>query len=203
MLGQIFYTGDNSISLPDFMYMDTNTFIDLAYKRKYQNNVADFLLRAESNNTVLTYSDHVIEELLDNIHYVIMNEKADSSNFKHNKNKRLSRWKQYENLPHVNHGTEVLERFDELYNMITNTDSDLFYKLETPSSEELNKWMKLFIEEGIPPKDAKHAAIMKSHEINDIFTNDFGFTKSSLINVYGHGPRFENYVYNQKKKHSY
>ncbi len=172
----VFSTLGSSPNLPDDCYIDTNAIVELALNRRYNTDVADFLIAASANNTLITFSDHTLDELLHTIHVSVYEEEAKKAGF-------TGGWKEYENSG-ANHGQAVWDKYTEAIATLESYAGDVLLKLENPSPDDIMECVRKLMLHGVAPKDAKHVSIMHLNGVNSVFTLDAGYVRAPNLNIY-------------------
>lgn len=171
------------LSYPDFIYLDTNSVVEIGLNRTYSNQVMTFMKDATKNDTIFVYSSHMYEELKQTIHVDLLNREMKNQGFKVDKKNSKPPWKQFEDTG-VNIGPTTISVVNDLVDILKSTTANTLYELEEAPSEELRPLIDAYISVGIAPKDAKHSAIMNYNGLNNILTLDKGFMKVPDINIY-------------------
>lgn len=180
---KVFSIPNNNLVYPEFMYVDTNAVVEIGLNRRYKQQIMDFILAAVANDTMLVYSPHMLEELKQTIHVNVLNKEMRNSRFRADGNNPKAPWKQFEDT-NVNVGPTTIAEFNNIIADLGRATSNTFYDLGDGSISDIGNLTNKYMEVGIAPKDAKHAAIMDHNQINNVLTVDNGFTKIPNINIY-------------------
>ncbi|MGK0576870.1 type II toxin-antitoxin system VapC family toxin [Macrococcus capreoli] len=166
----------NSKLIDKDIYMDTNTIMNLYDNRNNHttNNIKRFISEVNANNSVLYYSQHVLDEMTTVLHKNYQN--------------------QFKSLNQLNNTKEISKDegkqiFSQVYNEVKNFESDILSKISnkiTFETEEVDKMkIQLSLNTGMVVPDSKHIAIAKTNGIHSILTDDKDFLAAENLNIYG------------------
>lgn len=175
---------------PELIYIDTNVVLDIMEQRSYGEISEEYLQELIQKDGMITWSNHLIEELHDFFHYQIYNEEAEKIGVPSNIN-NPHKW--LENtatdqqssvlnklvVQKVNQAIEYLEQFG--------------VQFDPPNTVEVNNLAtNLYANYGTNYKDSKHVAIATLAGTNNILTQDAGYLKFPNVNVFGASSKIVN-----------
>jgi hypothetical protein len=176
------WSRSTNTNLPEFIYLDTNSVLDIGLNRRHKNALMSFIGYASKNDTIFIYSPHMLEELKHTVHVAILEEEARKINFSDDGSGKPL-WKQLENSG-FNAGPLTLKKHEDIMHILKTASSENLMEIDNPPNKELEAHTNEYMKIGIAPKDAKHAAIMNCFHVNNILTKDAGFIKVPDINIY-------------------
>lgn len=173
----------NSDTFPDFLYIDTNVVLDIMEQRSHGQLSEDYLKELVKRGGMITWSNHLMEELTDYFHYQIYTQEslklgtARSGNTHPRKVLENSATDQ----DSANYAKQVLQKVTGAKNYLRQlgVQSD-------PDVEEVNELAThLYSNYGSNLKDSKHVAIANLSGTNNILTQDSGFLRYPEVNIFG------------------
>jgi len=162
------------------LYVDTNSWVDIALGRVHGPAIEDYLVNYVSQDgiQIILWSPHSTDELLQCIQVDEYYKEAKIRGIRGNKAyKQLEDTISVSDAQHLN--ASAMQRYDTMFKRFEKNVYEIDRKLDImPTVKEI---MKLY---GVPFKDAKHLAYMWHEETNNLVTNDHRFTLIPGINVF-------------------
>jgi predicted nucleic acid-binding protein len=183
-------------------YLDTNVLVQYFYQEildkyhpnegngseykyhkenlKRQQHVRKLLEIFKYKPKLLHISTHTLNEFQDTIVVKWLKTIVEELRITYEGSKKEN-WKELEDEHFGDIGITFAELSDKLISEFVNDFKPTIIDIPNNLFYKTNIYIK---EHGIPPKDARHLAIMHKYKINNIITLDGGFIRSPNINIY-------------------
>ncbi len=175
----VFISTRNSVNtnlIDDFIYMDSNVLINLYNNENISPTqyLHQFISAVQSNDSILVYSQHSLDEMIIKIHKELQNSFKSAN--------QLTNTKQISK-------NDAKSLFSTAYNEVvsfeSNTLSMFSDKISVNNTKVDRMKYSISVNTGMTLPDSEHIAIAKTNDIHSILTDDQDFIHAEDLNIYG------------------